>query len=395
MSFAIAKCRRMRRKFLVPPDLASLSTPSLLLERDVLVGNLDRMAARAAALGVTLRPHLKTSKSADVAALAATRGSVGGFTVSTLKEAEYFAGHGHRDLMYGVSIEPGKFARAAALIRSGVRLIVTCDHPHVACALAEAGAGLGVRFPTAVEIDCGEHRSGLAPDDARIVDIAALLHAGPGTELVGVCTHSGHSYAGRALAEHRAVAEDERAAAVYAAEALQAHNLPCPLVSLGSTPVALHAEHLKGITEVRAGVYMFGDLFQTGIGSCRREEIAISVLTAVIGHRPERNLLLVDAGALALSKDTSTAKLPPSQNAGFGLVATLAGEVIPGITVAGVYQEHGLITGPDPIDFARFPLGSRLRILPNHSCLTASAYDRYHVLAGGRLMAEWPRISGW
>ena len=320
---------------------------------------------------------------------------MGGFTVSTLKEAEYFAAHGHRDLMYGVSIEPGKFARAAALIRSGVRLIVTCDHPHVARALAEAGAGLGVRFPTAVEIDCGEHRSGLAPDDARIADIAALLHAGPGTELVGVCTHSGHSYAGRALAEHRAVAEDERAAAVYAAEALQAHNLPCPLVSLGSTPVALHAEHLKGITEVRAGVYMFGDLFQTGIGSCRREEIAISVLTAVIGHRPERNLLLVDAGALALSKDTSTAKLPPSQNAGFGLVATLAGEVIPGITVAGVYQEHGLITGPGPIDFARFPLGSRLRILPNHSCLTASAYDRYHVLAGGRLMAEWPRISGW
>ena len=379
----------------MPSDLASLSTPSLLLEYDVLVANLDRMATRATALGVKLRPHLKTAKSADVAALAATRGPVGGFTVSTLKEAEYFFAHGHRDLMYGVSIEPGKFARAAALIRAGARLIVTCDHPEVARALGKAGDQLGVTFSTAIEVDCGEHRSGLAPDDARISEIAALLHAGPGTELAGVCTHSGHSYAGRSLAEHRIVAEDERAAVVYAAEALRERSLPCPLVSLGSTPVALYAEHLKGVTEVRAGVYMFGDLFQAGIGSCRREDIAVSVLTAVIGHRPERNVLLVDAGALALSKDTSTAKLPPSQNAGFGLVATTGGDVIPGLTVANVYQEHGLVTGAAPVDFDRFPIGSRLRILPNHSCITASAYDRYHVFSGGQITAEWPRISGW
>ncbi|GAB1489412.1 DSD1 family PLP-dependent enzyme [Opitutaceae bacterium] len=379
----------------MPTDFASLSTPSLLLERDVLVANLDRMAARATALGVKLRPHLKTAKSAEVAALAVARGPVSGLTVSTLKEAEYFFAHGHRDLMYAVSIEPGKFARAAALIRAGARLTVTCDHPNVARSLARAGAELGVRFPTAIEIDCGEHRSGLPPDDARISDIASLLHAGPGTELVGVCTHSGHSYAGRSFAEHRAVAEDERAAVVYASEALQARNLPCPLVSLGSTPVALHAEHLKGVTEVRAGVYMFGDLFQAGIGSCRREDIAVSVLTAVIGHRPERNLLVVDAGALALSKDISTAKLSPSQNAGFGLVATTTGEIVAGLTVANVYQEHGLITGTAPIDFERFPIGSRVRILPNHSCITASAYDRYHVLAGDQIIAEWPRISGW
>lgn len=379
----------------MPTELASLSTPSLLLDRDVLAANLDRMAARATALGVALRPHLKTAKSADVAALAATRGPVNGFTVSTLKEAEYFFAHGHRDLLYAVTIEPGKFARAAALIRAGARLTVTCDHPAVASALARAGAELGVRFPTAIEIDCGEHRSGLPPDDARIVAMATELHAGAGTELVGVCTHSGHSYAGRAVADHRYTAEDERAAVVYAADALRTRGLPCPMVSLGSTPVALHAGALAGITEVRAGVYMFGDLFQAGIGSCRISDIAVSVLTAVIGHRPERNTLLVDAGALALSKDLSTAKLPPSQQAGYGLVADLAGNLLPGLTVANVYQEHGLVTGSQPIDFTRFPIGSRLRILPNHSCITASAYDRYQVFSGPQWLAEWPRISGW
>lgn len=378
----------------MPSELASLSTPSLLLDRDVLTANLERMAARAAALGVRLRPHLKTAKSADVAALA-TRGPVDGFTVSTLKEAEYFFDHGHRDLFYAMTIEPGKFARAAALLRRGAALTVACDNPDAARALARAGRELGVRFPVLIEIDCGEHRSGLAPDDPAVAEIGAILHAGPGTELRGLCTHSGHSYAGRTAAEHRAVAEEERTAVVRAAGVLRARGLPCPVVSVGSTPTALHAAHLDGVTEVRAGVYMLGDLFQAGIGSCRIEDIAVSVLTAVIGHRPERNTLLVDAGALALSKDISTAKLPPAQNAGYGLVAMTDGELLPGLTVASVYQEHGLITGPTPIDFARFPIGSRLRILPNHCCITAAAYDRYHVLAGGAVGAEWPRINGW
>jgi D-serine deaminase-like pyridoxal phosphate-dependent protein len=373
----------------------SADTPALVLDRTRLTANLDRLAARAAALGVQLRPHLKTAKSAEVAALAAARGPLAGFTVSTLKEAEYFSAQGHRDLLYAVTIEPGKFTRAAALLRSGANLLVTCDHPSVATALAAAGENLGVQFAVLVEIDCGEHRSGIDADSPALLEIATALHRGPGTRLRGVCTHGGQSYAGRSAAEHAAVAEQERAAVVRAAGRLRAAGLPCEIVSVGSTPTALHAAHLRGVTELRCGVYMFGDLFQAGIGSCGQADIALSVLTAVIGHRPESNVLLIDAGALALSKDLSTQKLPAAQQAGYGLALELDGRPT-GLTVASVHQEHGQLTGPAPIDFARFPIGTRLRILPNHSCLTAAAHDRYLVVEGGtEIVAEWTRINGW
>lgn len=378
------------------PSLATLPTPSLLLDRPTLTANLDRLAARSAALGVPLRPHLKTAKCAEVATLAAARGPLAGFTVSTLHEAEYFFGHGHCDLFYAVGIEPGKFARAAALLRAGANLILACDDPATGAALAAAGAALGVRFPILIEIDCGEHRGGLAPNDPALLTLARTLHAGPGTELRGLCTHSGHTYAGRSAADHIATAEAERSAIVSAAERLRAAGLPCPIVSVGSTPAALYAAHLRGVTELRCGVYMFGDLFQAGIGSCCEADIAISVLAAVIGHRREQNQLLIDAGALALSKDISTSRLPPAQQAGYGAVTTLDGERIPGFTVAIVSQEHGQIASPTPIDFSKFPVGTRVRVLPNHSCLMAAAYDRYHVLDGSReVVATWTRTNGW
>lgn len=376
-------------------SLRDVPTPALVLDRPILDANLARMAARAEALGVALRPHLKTAKSVAVAARAAG-GPVAGFTVSTLKEAEYFHAHGHRDLFYAVSIEPGKFKRAAALLRAGAVLTISCDDVGVARRLAAAGGELGVVFPTLIEIDCGEHRSGLAPDDARVIEIARILAGGAGTRLAGVCTHGGHSYAGRTPAEHRAVAGIERLAAVTAAEAIRAAGLACPVVSVGSSPTAVFAEHLRGVTELRCGVYMLGDLFQAGIGMCRVEDLALSVVTAVIGHRPDRNTLLVDAGGLALSKDLSTAKLPPERQAGYGWVGPLEGGLIDGFAVTAVHQEHGQITAPTPIDFARFPIGSRLRVWPNHACMTAAAYDHYHVVAGGTAIeAEWSRINGW
>jgi D-serine deaminase-like pyridoxal phosphate-dependent protein len=380
----------------VSPSLSTLSTPALLLERRVLGANLNRLAARATALGVLLRPHLKTAKCGEIAALAKDRGPLAGLTVSTLHEAEYFYARGHRDLFYAVTIEPGKYARAAALIRAGARLTLACDHLAMGAALAAAGAELGVRFPVLIEIDCGDHRSGLSPDDPDVLALAQTLQAGPGTELRGVCTHGGHSYAGRSVADHVATAEVERAAAVGVAERLRAAGLPCPVVSVGSTPTAMYAAHLRGVTELRCGVYMFGDLFQAAIGSCTEADIAISVLAAVIGHRRERNQLLIDAGALALSKDLNTSQLPPAQRTGYGAVATLDGVRLPGLTVGGVSQEHGQIASVAPIDFARFPIGTRLRILPNHSCLTAAAHDRYHVLDGGQdVVATWTRTNGW
>ncbi len=197
------------------------------------------MADRVATLGVKLRPHLKTAKSLDVARLA-QHGPVEGFTVSTLKEAEYFFEHGLNDLFYAVTIEPGKFQRAANLLKRGARLTVSCDHAAVARALTDAGVQLGVCFPVLIEIDSGEHRSGVAPGSSALDEIAAILQSSAGTELRGVCTHGGHSYVGRTAEDHRAVAEQECNAVVAAAERLRGKGMACPVVSVGSTPTVIY-----------------------------------------------------------------------------------------------------------------------------------------------------------
>jgi D-serine deaminase-like pyridoxal phosphate-dependent protein len=374
--------------------LADLPTPALVLDLARLRRNIRRMSDRYRGLGVRLRPHLKTAKSVDVARLAVD-GHFGGITVSTLKEAEHFAAHGFRDILYAVCVAPGKLDQAAALIRSGVALTLVTDDVEAAGAIAARGRDLGVVFDVLVEVDCGEHRSGVPVESDALLAIGRVLHAGPGSRLAGVMVHAGHSYACRSLDAVAEVAEAERAVGVRAAERLRGAGLPAATVSMGSTPTALHGRRYDGITEVRCGVYMFGDLFQSEIGSCGPGDIAVSVLSSVIGQRRPENRVLIDAGFLALSKDRSTANTP--HDVGYGRVADLAGGLGLGdVTVVGVHQEHGMVEGRAPLPFERLPVGARVRVLPNHACITSAAYDRYHVVDGSdEVVAVWPRCNGW
>jgi D-serine deaminase-like pyridoxal phosphate-dependent protein len=217
-----------------------------------------------------------------------------------------------------------------------------------------------------------------------------------GHRITGVFTHAGHSYDVRDAAARRDIARQEQIAVIAAKARLVAAGFPCETVSCGSTPTATHAEPMPGVTELRAGVYQFGDLFQAGVGSHGLEDIAVSVLATVIRKRPEKNTLLIDAGAFALSKDRATAALGPVLDAGFGRLADESGALIePMLFVKHAFQEHGLVTSAAPIDYARFPLGSRVRVLPNHACATAAAHDRYRVVTGQTVVAEWERVNGW
>jgi len=192
-----------------------------------------------------------------------------------------------------------------------------------------------------------------------------------------------------------AIAEAERAAAVRAAERLAANGRHCPIVSMGSSPTALHAAGLAGITEVRAGVYMFGDLFQAEIGTHGVDDIAVTVLTSVIGRRPAERRVLVDAGGLALSKDRSTEAAPHDFR--YGLVLDVQGRRSFGQSmVQRVYQEHGVVEFSTEVPLPDLPVGGRLRIAPNHTCMTAAAHDRYFVVDGDdTVVAVWPRVNGW
>jgi D-serine deaminase-like pyridoxal phosphate-dependent protein len=196
------------------------------------------------------------------------------------------------------------------------------------------------------------------------------------------------------------MAERERLAVVECAAALATARLPCPVVSVGSTPTAFCAESFAGVTEVRAGVYMFCDLMMAGLGVCDVDDIAVSVLTSVVGHQRDKGWLLVDAGWMALSRDRSTAGRP--FDAGYGLVCDRQGRLLPGVQVVETNQEHGIIApgGGTPDagagELSRLPIGTRLRILPNHACATAAQHGAYHVLSGGdEVLATWPRFGGW
>jgi D-serine deaminase-like pyridoxal phosphate-dependent protein len=364
-------------------NLADLPTPCLVLDRTVLNRNLKVMSACLARLGVPLRPHMKTAKSIDVARLALA-GQPGGITVSTLAEAEYFFGHGITDILYAVGITPQKLEQVVQLNAAGARIIVITDDVEVASIIAAAPR----TQRTLIEVDCGEHRAGVDPRDDLLLEIASRL----GPALAGVMTHAGHSYAGRRVREIAAIAEAERAAATLAAERLRGAGHAVPIVSVGSSPTARHAENLSGVTEVRAGVYMFGDLFQAEIETHGADAIAVTVLTSVIGRRPGR--LLIDAGGLALSKDRSTEAAP--HDFGFGLVLDLDGRRTYGDTIVRrAYQEHGVIE-LDPARPIDLPVGGKLRIAPNHTCMTAAAHDRYHVVDGdAEVVALWPRVNGW
>jgi D-serine deaminase-like pyridoxal phosphate-dependent protein len=192
------------------------------------------------------------------------------------------------------------------------------------------------------------------------------------------------------------MAEQERVAVVRCKAELQSAGLSCTVVSVGSTPTATFAEQLDGVTEVRVGVYMFFDLFMAGLGVCGTRDIALSVLTSVIGHQPEKGWILTDAGWMAMSRDRGTAGQAVDQ--GYGVVCDFEGRPIDGLMVSGANQEHGIITRRDgrAIEMSRFPLGTLLRILPNHACATAAQHAVYHVVSSSAdIQAVWPRFSGW
>jgi D-serine deaminase-like pyridoxal phosphate-dependent protein len=374
----------------VAHPLESLDTPALLLDADKLERNCRAMRERMDKHHVTLRPHVKTGKSVEVAQCALGAGA-GPITVSTVREAEYFYDHGFRDILYAVGMVPQKVARLAVLVRRGARVTAIVDSVEAAQGLVAAARAQDVAVSALIEIDSDGHRAGVRPDEPRLLEVARAL----GESLRGVMTHAGESYNCRSRGAIIAMAEQERAAAVRAAQVLRAAGHDCPIVSVGSTPTATFATTFEGVTEVRVGVYVFQDLVMAGLGVCSVDQLALSVLASVIGHQREKNWLITDAGWMAMSRDRGTSSQPVDQ--GYGVVCDVSGAPAGELIVAEANQEHGIVARRDggPIDFARYPIGSRLRILPNHACATAAQFGEYHVLRDGRPSEVWERFAGW
>ncbi len=373
----------------------NLSTPAALVDTVRMQRNISRMQSRMDALGVAFRPHVKTSKCIPVAQMQQSAGARG-ITVSTLKEAEQFYAAGFTDILYAVGMAAPKLKQAAALMAKGCGLSIIADSIEAAQSIVAYGAAQGVVFQVLIEVDTDDHRSGVKPASDDLLAIGHALHAG-GQNLCGVMTHAGSSYALHSESALQAMSEQERSLCVLAAQRLRAAGLPCPTVSVGSTPTALSAMQLQGVTEVRAGVYVFFDLVMANVGVCSLGDIALSVLTTVIGHQSDKGWAIVDAGWMAMSRDRGTQS--QQRDYGYGQVCDAAGQPLAGYTMASANQEHGIISqagdlAPHTIA-QRLPVGTQLRILPNHACATGAQFPEYHAVAGDQVEATWARFYGW
>lgn len=379
--------------------------------------NICRMQARLSAAQVIARPHVKTAKCLPIIELMVAGEAAPRLTVSTLREAAEVLSAGYKDVLYAVGVVPQKLPELQHLaLKHAARVSVILDSVVVAqalvafaeqCLQGQAGAkGASGKclIDAFIELDVDDHRAGVAPDDDELLMIGKVL--GASGLLRGVMTHAGGAYDCRNRAELEAMAERERAGAVFAAEALRAAGVPVAEVSIGSTPTASVAPSFAGVTEVRVGVYVFNDLVMAGLGVCTQQDIALTVRASVIGHQPERNTLLIDAGWMALSSDRSTAGFSSDQ--GLGLVLEpdrQTGDKKTGnkqdLIVASANQEHGLVVTRSgaPLDFVRYPIGAELRILPIHACSTAAQFEGYQVESSdSKPHAEsrfWPRFRGW
>lgn len=372
-------------------QLDDLKTPSLLLDIERVRRNAASMAARVKEMGAALRPHVKTHKCIEVARLQ-TAGHAGGITVSTLAEARAFAAAGFTDIMYAVPIEPGKFAEALALAKDCERLALITDDEDIPALLDAAARRAGVRVELFMKVDCGYHRCGVEPDTPEAFEIPRRIQASSNLRFGGILTHAGHSYHSRSKEELLQTARHERDLMTGFAAELRARGLEVHGVSIGSTPTTTHVDHLAGIDEVRPGNYIFFDAFQATLGSCSFDDCALTVLASVVHRDRTRRKVVIDAGAIALSKDRGAIEFDAS--CGYGQVLTLDGRDT-GLRIDSLSQEHGAIPVGDEETFDGLKVGTRLRILANHSCLTAAQHTHYHILEGSRVVDRWEIRRGW
>jgi D-serine deaminase-like pyridoxal phosphate-dependent protein len=380
---------------LPPAALENITTPGLLIDSDRMENNISRLKLHLKKLGVKLRPHLKTVKSIDIARLLMETFE-GPVTVSTLKEAEVMAESGVKDITYAVGISPDKLARIAKLYQKGIDVSIILDSEEQALFVADYAKKIDYAIPVLIEIDSDGHRSGISPtDENQLISIANILVEG-GAELRGVLTHAGESYNARSKQTIIDAAEQERSAAVKAASILRLSGFACPVVSVGSTPTAHFAEDLTGVTEVRAGVFVFFDLVMAGIGVCSVNDVALSVLATVIGHQRSKGWILVDAGWMAMSRDRGTSMQPIDQ--GYGIATDLNLNPYRDLIMIGANQEHGILAIRSGSD-AKLPdlvVGDKVRILPNHACSTGAQHSFYSLINEQKEITQvWPRFSGW
>lgn len=367
-------------------SLSDLGTPALLVERNAVQNNCRRMREKARASRTGFRPHVKTHKTIE-GALLQHDGERGPICVSTMAEAEFFAAAGFDDITYAFPLAPHNIERAARLARSVRHLNLLLDHRQTLAAVERFHEQSGQQLEFFLKVDCGYHRAGVDPDSDESVELALRMARGGAVRLNGLLTHAGHSYHAKSVEEIRVIAQQETNAVSSFAARLRENGVAVRR-SVGSTPTMSVVERFNDCDEVRPGNYIFFDAYQAQLGSCSLRDAALSVLTTVVGIYPEQQKIICDAGSLALSREASLA------DGGYGVVCD-ANLAPLSMRLTSLSQEHGQIFADHPDALSGLRVGTKLRIIANHSCITAAMFDRYHVMAGDEVVEEWRPVRGW
>lgn len=347
-------------------DASAIETPALVVDLDILDRNISAMASETAEHGTMLRPHVKTHKCTAIAELQVKAGAVG-ITAASVGEAEVFAAAGMRDIFIAYPVwARGSRGDRLARLADECELAVGVDSVAGARGLASVlpEGGCSVR----IEIDSGQHRTGVSPLHAGAL---AVRCAELGLRVGGIFTHEGHAYTG--LANVAAAAANEEDCLRAAAEQLASVGLGPGVISAGSSPTARSA--IRGLAdEVRPGTYVFNDRQQIALGSATGDEVACYVLATVVSNAVPGQVVL-DAGSKALGTDK------PEWLEGHGVVVDMEHAV-----VSWVSECHGVVKLGDQ----RGPeLGTRVRVVPNHICNVVNLFDRYELIENDAYVGHW------
>ncbi|ULO06874.1 alanine racemase [Paenibacillus sp. 19GGS1-52] len=353
-----------------------LDTPCIIVDRTKLLANINRYQAIADEAGITLRPHVKTHKTPQIARLQVEAGAVG-VTVAKLGEAEVMADGGINNIVIAYPIVGQSKLERLVQLAKRVKLTVACDSYEVASAISEAALKAGMVINIWIEIDPGYGRVGVQPGES-LERLAGALAPLQGIVVTGVLEFAGHSYDAQTDEERKSIAVHEAAVASSSADTLRGCGFPIETVSGGSTPVSRFASLMQGVTEIRPGTYVFGDLTQVQAGALEIEQCALSVLATVIS-RPAPDRAVIDGGTKVFTMDGEDSVL-----------GTGRGYVIghPEINVSWFNEEHGVLVLPPSEQGLK--VGDKLEIIPVHCCAVVNMLDELNIVQDDLVQEIWP-----
>jgi D-serine deaminase-like pyridoxal phosphate-dependent protein len=371
----ISKLRNNIERFAMFTEFRDIDTPALLIEKNILENNISRMQTIADSNSIKLRPHIKTHKMPRIAEIQLRQGACG-IAVAKLSEAETIAAQGFQNIQVANIIAGEKKISRLLDLSEKIDWIASCvDSLEGAAQTSKVFEQGNNKAKLYIEIDSGLHRSGLS-DKEEIIRLAKFITDCPGLELVGILTHAGHAYYAENPGELEAIGKQESDFMVGISNELQKKGISISQVSVGSTPTAPYSSKIPGVSELRAGNYVFHDMIQCSIGSAMIEDCSRSVLSTVISN-PVQNRTIIDAGSKALGLDMGAHGKNGLDSHGY--IYGKQGKI------SRLSEEHGIIEH----NSEKFRYAEKLRIIPNHACAVVNLYDKAYLVDGKKVIDEF------